>query len=253
MGAQGRVGARTTKELNFLQKPRNDTATASGMGKRSANGVRRARQLQMDVESPNGERFDDGTLSVAPWRVLAVQICYCRKTNTVLGEKDGNREGRREGSRGAEGGAAALKIQRWFHALGPDKRPVGRSVGVGVGVGRCEGGHALASIPYNQRRRFSKETRYRTRVRFTITYPTRSIPAIVAVEQSSAAGSAVSEHLFWRQVRMEPEFPPPSRERQRRTKERLARRRSCFFQRGLFGRSGFRYHGDDDSRLRDVR
>ena len=148
------------------------------MGKRSANGVCRARQLQMDDESPNGERFDDGTLSAA--RVLlAVQICYCRKTNTVLGEKDGNREGRREGSRGAEGGAAALKIQRWFHALGPDKRPVGRSVGVGVGVGRCEGGHALASIPYNQRRRFSKETRYRTRVRFTITYPTRSIPAIV--------------------------------------------------------------------------
>ena len=38
-----------------------------------------------------------------------------------------------------------------------------------VGVRR-----ARASIQYNKSRRFSKETRYRTRVRFTITYPIRS-------------------------------------------------------------------------------
>ena len=52
--AERPLGVRTTKELNFLQKPRNDPAAADasgGMGKRS-------RQLQMGGESPNsgGER-----------------------------------------------------------------------------------------------------------------------------------------------------------------------------------------------------
>ena len=128
------------------------------------------------------------------------------------------------------------KYKGGFMLSDPTKdRSVGR---LGLELGReGEGGHALASIPYNQRRRFSKETRYRTRVRFTITYPTRSIPAIVAVEQSSRVrfqNTYFGAKFEWNQnflLRREGE------RQRRRTKERLARRRSCFFQRGLFGRT----------------
>ena len=57
------------------------------------------RQLQMDGESPNSERFDDGTLGVRV-RVWDVQICYCRKNNTFWGERMRTEKRGREGGHG---------------------------------------------------------------------------------------------------------------------------------------------------------
>ena len=135
-------------------------------------------------------------------------------------------------SGGGRSGGRHSKYKGGFMLSDPTKD---RSVGWGWSWGRARARASTRSLPsslqYNKRRRFSKETRYRTRVRFTITYPSRSrqlwrsnnrgfrAPILAPSSNGTRISSVARE----------------TKANQRKT--RSLARRSCFFQRGLFGRT----------------